>query len=405
MSHFSYKAINNEGVVVKGAAENVDVFSVYEALSNQGLHVIQIRKKSFSLSALDLSFFQSRVTRNDVIEFSRNLSVMLKAGVPILSSLDDISLTLENRCLKEALLDIRRKIELGMSLSESLEAKGRLFPEILVRLTKVGEETGRLERSLSDVADHLQKMEDLAKAIKRAIIYPVFSIVTTLGAMLFWFTYVLPKIMEVMKDMGVQLPLMTRMLLAVSEIFQSYWFLVPLLPISFAVIIMALKRNLKTRYYLDMIKLKIPILKLITGNKLLAVFSEQMRILYAAGIVVDRSLDISAEAVGNEAFRRSVSNIKEQVLAGKTLSEAMSGERLFPVLATRMISIGESSGNLEEQFVFLAEYFSKKLDDISHKIGAMMEPIVTVAVGLLFAFIIMGLLFPVYDLISNIGKG
>lgn len=404
MSHFSYKAINDEGVVVKGAVENVDVFSVYEALSNQGLHVIQI-KKSLSLSSLGLSFFQRRITRNDVIEFARNLSVMLKAGVPIMSSLDDISLTLENRYLKDALIDIRRKIELGMSLSEALETKGRLFPEILVRLTRVGEETGRLERSLSDVADHLQKMEDLAKAIKRALIYPAFSIVTTLGAMLFWFAYVLPKIMEVMKDMGVKLPLMTRMLLAVSEIFQSYWFLIPLLPISFAVIILALKRNLKTRYYLDMIKLKIPILKLIIENKLLAVFSEQMRILYAAGIVIDRSLDISAEAVGNEVFRRSVSNIKEQVLAGKTLSEAISGEKLFPALAARMISIGESSGNLDEQYAFLSDYYSKKLDDISHKIGAMIEPIVTVFVGLLFAFIIMGLLFPVYELISNIGRG
>ena len=174
------------------------------------------------------------------------------------------------------------------------------FPPILVRLVRVGEDTGRLDKSLADVADHLQKMEDLAQAIKRALIYPAFAIVTTVGALTFWLAYVLPKIVETIKGMGVRLPLITRMLMHVSDFMKVFWFVIPLAPVAVFIAFVVLKQNERTRFYVDALKLRLPIIRPIVYNKVLALFSEQMRMLVMAGIPIDQSLNIVSELVGNE---------------------------------------------------------------------------------------------------------
>lgn len=404
MAIFQYKAIGPDGALVRGTIEGVDAGSIHSDLSSRGLYIINIRKANRIITNLGKKFMARTIRRSDIIEFANNLSVMLRAGVPLLSALDDIIKTSEGRHLIKVLSDIKQQTEMGTRFSDAIGFHSDVFPDIFVRVVQVGEETGGLDKSLADIAGHLQKMEDLSQAIKRALIYPAFAIITTMGAMLFWLMYVLPKVMAVFKDMKIKLPLITRVLMHSSDFAKAYWYILFILPLAAYIAIQFLKKYERTRYYVDMLKLKLPILKLVIHNKLLALFSEQLRIMIVAGLTITRSFEIIATVMGNEVFRRAVAGTSEDIVTGSRISDALRKHGVFPQLVVRMVDIGETSGSLDEQFGFLSGYYIKKLDDISQKMGKMIEPIVITFIGIMFAVIIAGLLFPVYDLISGVGK-
>jgi len=404
MNYYFYKAVNLDGSLIDGIVEAEDLAAVYDDLNAKSLRVLVVKKASGVAARIRQHLSSRGIKRTDIIECVRNLSVMLKAGIPLLSALEDSIAAIENKALKSALSDVKKEIELGMNFSDALSRQGRIFPDIFIRLAKVGESTGRLDTSLSDVADHLQRIEDLSQAIKRSLFYPVFAIVTTTGAMIFWFVYVLPKIMNVIQEMGVELPFITRALMAVSNTISSYWYVILGILICLVVAVLVLRSREKTRYYYDLMILKVPIMKLIVYNKLIALFSEQMRILIVAGLTIDRTLDIVAGVIDNLVFRKAILAVRENVLLGSKISDTLKDQKVFPPMVTRMVSAGERSGNLDMQFSFLAGYYIKKLDDISSKLGKMIEPILLSFVGIVFILILMAVLMPVYDLVSKVSK-
>lgn len=404
MSYYFYKAINLDGSLIDGIVEAEDLAAVYDDLTAKSLRVLVVKKASGVAARLRQYFTARGIKRADIIECVRNLSVMLKAGIPLLSALEDSIDAVENKTLKSSLSDVKKEIELGMNFSDALSRQSRIFPDIFIRLARVGESTGRLDTSLSDVADHLQRIDDLSQAIKRSLFYPVFAIVTTTGAMIFWFVYVLPKIMGVIQEMGVDLPFITRALMAVSNAISTYWYIILGVILAFLITVLMMRTREKTRYYYDLMLLKLPIVKLIVFNKLLALFAEQMRILVVAGLTIDRTLEIVAGVIDNLVFRRAILAVRENVLLGSRISDTLKDHKVFPPMVTRMVSAGERSGNLDTQFSFLSGYYIKKLDDISSKLGKMIEPILLSIVGILFILILMAVLMPVYDLVAKVSK-
>ncbi|HOH26202.1 MAG TPA: type II secretion system F family protein [Syntrophorhabdus sp.] len=404
MNYYFYKAVNIDGSLIDGIVEAEDQAAAYEDLTARNLRVLVVKKASKIAARLRQHFISRKVKRGDMVECIRNLSVMLTAGIPLLNALEDSIEATENRSLKSALTDAKKEIELGLNFSDALSRQRGIFPDILIRLVKVGESTGRLDKSLTDVADHLQRIEDLSQAIKRSLFYPVFAIVTTTGAMIFWFVYVLPKIMNVIQEMGVELPLITRALMVVSNAISTYWYVIIGIVILCVIAIQIMRTREKTRYYYDYMLLKLPIVKLIVYNKLLALFAEQMRILIVAGLTIDRTLDIVAGVIDNLVFRRALVAVRENVLLGSRISDTLKDHNIFPPMVTRMVNAGEKSGNLDTQFSFLSGYYIKRLDDISAKLGKMIEPILLSIVGLVFILILMAVLLPVYDLVSKVGK-
>jgi type II secretory pathway component PulF len=393
-----------DGEIIKGLVEESDIERAYDNVSSTGLYILKIKKTS-NLARFYLNKIKSRgIKTQDIIEFANNLSVMLKAGLPLLTSLEDISQTIENKNLRSRIVNIKKMIEMGSSFASALILHKDIFPEIFINLVSVGEETGRLDRSLSDIVVHLQRMEDLKSAIKRALIYPVFAIIATTGTLLFWLIYVLPKIVELFESLAVHLPLMTRILLSVSGFSRSNWYLFILIPLVVFISIKLLSKREATRYYIDLAKLRLPVVKHVVFNKVLALFAEQFRILFAAGLTIDRSFDIMIKLIDNAVYKRAISDIKEEILLGSRIHEAIERHgRLFPNIVSRLIFVGEESGNLTEQLNYLSEEFLKRLDDISQKIGKIIEPVVIVIIGIFFMVIIAGLLLPVYDLITAVG--
>lgn len=405
MPYFRYKAINLEGAVINGLTEHRDMELAYENISDSGLHIIKIQKSDRLSEAYIKRVSTWSIKTKDIIEFAKNLSVMQRAGLPLIESISDISESIENRYFRERLLSIRKAIELGSGFSEALSRHKDVFPEIFINLTAVAEETGRISESLSDIALHLQRMEDLKSAIVRALMYPAFALIGTTGALLFWLIYVLPKMSELFKTMAIELPPVTQGLIMASDFASSKWYVFILAPIIVYVTLKLLSKNASTKYYLDAAKLRMPILNLIITNKLLALFSEQLRILIAAGVTIDRSLDIIMNVINNSVFKKAISTMKEDIMLGGNISDAIKKQRpLFPNLVVRMVSIGESTGNLTEQLNYLSEYFLNKLDDISDKMGKMIEPIIIIVIGGMFMLIILGLLAPIYDLVASMGS-
>jgi len=405
MPFFSYKAVDASGAVVKGMVEDSDMDVAQSSIALTGLHVLSIRRSGL-LTDLYLRHLKvSGVKTKDIIEFASNLSVMLRAGLPLITSIMDIAETTDNKRFKTRLLDIKRSIELGTGFSAALTQHQEVFPEIFINLIAIGEETGRLDESLSDVAVHLQRMEDLRTAIIRALMYPTFALLGTTGALLFWLIYVLPKMSQLFLSMDIELPLITQFLIMASDFSRENWHLFFVVPAAILVIIKILTHYETTKYYVDALKLRLPVIKLILHNKLLALFSEQLRILLSAGVTIDRAFDIMIKVMNHAVFRKALLETKESILLGGRISESLKRHQaLFPNLVFRMVSIGESTGNLTEQLNYLSEYFLKKLDDISQKLGKLIEPIVILVIGGIFVVIILGLLSPIYDLVSGINK-
>ncbi|CAH2032355.1 type II secretion system F family protein [Trichlorobacter ammonificans] len=405
MTTYRYQAVDGDGVRQQGLIKAESEEVVAQDLAARGYLVLSIQESAGLLDGLMRRFAQQKVRRMDIIELANSLSVMMGAGLPITTSLADIISATPNPTLRNILGNIKQEIEQGSTFSDALDRRGAVFPDIFTRLVRVGEETGRFEKSLADVAEHLQRVEDLTAAIKKALIYPAFAIVTTLGALIFWLVFVLPQIIGTIKGMGVKLPLLTRILMGASTVTQQFWYLAPLVVAAAYGGFRLLKRSEQGLYLIDAAKLRLPIYKLIEYNRLLAVFAEQMRILIVAGLTVDRTLGIVSSVVHNAVFKKAFDQIREDITYGSTIADALRKHPVFPVMVVRLVGIGESSGSLDNQFSFLATHYLKKLDEISDKLGKIIEPVVIGFIGVMFAVIIMGLLLPVYDLISAVGKG
>ena len=405
MSSFSYRAVDGTGQELRGILEADSADEASELLTSRGLYVLSVGTASNLRELLNKAFASKRVKRIELIDFANNLSVMVGAGLPVMTTLSDLAASTTNPSFQTVISQIRQDIELGKSFSEAIEAHADTFPDIFIRLVRVGEETGRFEKSLADVADHLRRIEELSASIKRALIYPLFAISTTLAALVFWMIFVLPKMTETIKGLGVTLPLITRGLILASSLARTYWYIGLLLPFVIFAIFRLMKRSEAGRYRIDQLKLALPVYRIIEINRLLALFSEQMRIMIVAGLTIDRTLGITTEVIGNEVYRRALLTVRDEITFGNGIADALRERELFPALLVRMVGVGERSGTLENQFSFLADHYLKKLDDISEKLGKIIEPLVIIFVGVLFAVIILGLLLPIYDLVSKVGKG
>ncbi len=403
MREFIYTAIDRDGRIIKATMEAQDEVTLLNLLHTSGLYPVRISRK-IALWRFWRRLKILRIKRRSLIEFSSNMSIVYKAGIPIIDGLRELGETEQNPFFRDILRGILRQVELGSGLSNAIALYRDYFPPVFVNLVKVGEETGRLDESFREIAEHLKRMDDLYTAMKRAMLYPIFAITATIGAMLFWLIYVLPKIMNVFKEMKIELPLTTRMLMAMSDITRSFWYVIPITVLLIFILLRFIKLRESTAYYLDKLKLRIPIIKHIVYNKLLAIFSEQMRILIISGITFDRIFDMMMEVMDNTVFKRAISRMKEGVMAGGSISDEMAKESIFPQLMTRMVRVGEGTGNLDEQLHFLSNFYIARLDDISQRLQRMIEPIVILIVGAMFAFIVIGLIGPIYEIVSKLGK-
>jgi type II secretory pathway component PulF len=398
MPVYKYEALNREGLIVKGEIEALNLEEFFNYLSQERLILLKYKTKIFPWEKLF-----KRIKRKELAEFCHNLAFLISAGVPIISALKDLKETIVNPLLKRKVEKIISEILKGETLSSAFE-KVNIFPPIVISLVKIGEETGRLDKTLEEASRHLYRVEEIISQTKRAMMYPTFVIFSISGAFLFWMIYVLPKILEVFKQMQIKLPLPTIILMKVVDTFQKHYLLILSIPVIAIIIFLILYYNSKTQATVEKGLLKLPFIGFVKRSSFLAFFFEYFSLLLEAGIDILRSFDLMHESLNTQLPKKIVLKVKDKVVAGFLLSEALKTEGIFNPFDIRLVSVGEQTGKLPEQMKMLSDHYFNEVQNLIQTMSKVLEPTIIAIAGIIFLIIVIALIGPIYELVSQLGR-
>lgn len=409
MNYFRYKLITPAGEVHTGTVQlpYTDLMSAVSHLERDGSHTINVKK----LSKVDTLFtklgemrFRKKLTRTAQAELMGNISLMLRSGVTITSALEEAARSQGTSEIAKDIQNLILSIQSGTSFSEAAGKYPHIFPKVIIHLIRIGEETGRLDKMLSSGAKHLKKVQAIATDTKQALLYPAFVFTVMGTGFVFWIYYVAPKIILLFQDMEIPLPLLTRLIISVSQFFKDNFFSMIIFAVLFAAALwISRKGSYRFKKRTDAFLLKLPVLGSIISASNLAFITEYFSLLMNAGIDLLHSMTILIETVSNDLYREKVREVKENLQRGESIADSFQDTVIFPSYVIRMINVGEMSGTLTEQLDNIAGEYRNRLSVLVSTIGKMLEPVVLVFAGVLFAIIIAGLLLPIYDLISEVG--
>lgn len=410
MGYFRFKLLSPSGRVFSGFIKlpYLDEMSAISHLERDGSTAIHVSKPGIIYSfLLHLASFslQQKMSRSDQAEFLSNMSLMLRSGVPISSALKESSTTSSLPEISKDIEDMIISIQGGLTFSETASKYSHIFPKAILHLIRIGEETGQLDEMLKKGAGHLKRIDGIVSDTKQALLYPSFVFFMLGAGLIFWFYFVVPKIVTLFVEMNVSLPGLTVFLIWLSEVFQNYLFhILGGLAVAIMILSYLYKGSPVGRRIIETVLLNLPLSGTIIRASSLAFITEYLSLLLSSGIDILQSLKILKESITNSIYKESLDNILGSVSRGDGIAGSFKNAQLFPPFVIRMIGIGEMSGTLTEQLAYISEEYKNKLSLLVSTIGKIIEPVVLIIAGIMFAIIIGGLLLPIYDLVSQISK-
>lgn len=399
MALFLYKAVDPEGRIVRGQLDAANDSELDQRLERLGLEVIDVREKT----ARNFTLIKRKIKRQDLITFCFHLEQLTRAGVPLLEGLEDLRDSLDHPQFRQVIANILDEVEGGKMLSEALAMHPAVFDSLFVNLVKAGEQSGRLPEIFSRLTESLKWQDEMIAQAKKAITYPAFVAVVVTGVMFFMMIYLVPQLVGFMKSMGQELPFHTRMLIATSNFFVQFWYLVLAFPFAaFAAVKIGTKHSPAFRYRLDGFKLRVwlfgPILKKIN----LARFASFLGLLYDSGISMLQALRICEGIASNVVLSQAIEQAGRQIGEGQGITASFQNTGLFPPLVIRMLKVGETTGALDTALANVSYFYDRDVKDSIGRLQALIGPILTVVLGLLMGWIMLSVLGPIYDTISKI---
>jgi len=406
MPDYAYSAATPEGNIVRGYRYANDENELIAALKTSGLQVVEYEASASQSFLRKLESINiGGVSRKTLIEFSNNCGVMLKAGVPIITALDELREDCENKYFKKILGQIIADIQAGDTLNESMAKHPRVFPELYTNVVEIGENTGSLDAVFFDLARHFKRIDDLVSNVRKAMIYPSFVLAVLILVAFIFLIKVFPPLFELMEEFNVELPTITVIVMNTSKFLQNYWVWIVCAVVAFFVLFGLARKNRNTRYYIDWCELNLPILKGLFIQLRLAFFMRYLSMLLVAGMDILRSLKLANESVHNLVIQKFLNGSRQRVLDGELFSESLKGSVFMPNMVIRMIGIGEQAGNLPEQMEYVADHYNEELERKIATALAMMEPILIVILAGFALSLAMGVLLPLYNLVSTLSTG
>lgn len=336
--------------------------------------------------------------------FAKHLSIMLHSGLSLIEALDIASQSSRGK-LSGILRGVSESVKSGHSLSDSFARYPKVFSGLFVSTTKAGESSGTLVENLENISVQLEKEKDLIAKVKGALIYPAVILVSTfiLGMVLSF--VVLPKITPLFEGLHVELPITTKALIAFSHFIENNGLIFFLSIVAFITFALWLVRQPFTRPFTHFLLLHTPIISRITMNANLARFSRTLGMLLKSGLRIDESLDITKNTVGNYYYARALKRVSRNIRTGSKLSDNLAAfENLFPILATKMIQVGEESGQFEETLFYLASFYEDEVDAATKALSTVIEPLLLLFIGLVVGFLALSIITPIYDITGNIQR-
>ncbi|MGH1399008.1 MAG: type II secretion system F family protein [Alphaproteobacteria bacterium] len=411
MERYKYKALNAQGRPIRGSIAALSEADLYNQLQSAGLELIDCfvvgKKKQAG------GFFQKRVVTRDLIQLFVQLEQMQSAGVPLLDSLSDIRDTTENARLRDVMSDVFRDVSDGLSLSETLEKHGAIFKSLYISLIKAGEETGDMTSSYSQLVKYLKWLDQIESKVRKATRYPIIVASVVLLTVTFMMMAVVPQIVGFLTFLDLDLPWFSVALIATSDFFANPAFHILGMPVygGFLVVgvpalvffaLRALKKMSQgVAYRMDVMMLDMPVFGGLIRKISIARYSQTFGALFASGIDVLGALKSARKTVTNLSMVEAMEQVEACVKAGSPLSEALQLSGEFPTMVTRMVKIGEESGNLTVVLDQVAEFYTKDVDEAIDGMVEMIQPTLTAILGLIIAWIAAGSLGPIYLNLGN----
>ena len=397
MPLFAYKAVDARGKNVAGRVEAVNLFDLEQRLARMGLDLV-----AGAPSAQTTRIGGGRVTRRDLINFCFHLEQLTNAGVPVVEGLIDLRESVENPRFREVVSGLIESIEGGKNLSAALGENPEVFSKVFTNLVRSGEQTGKLPEVLRSLTESLKWEDELAAQTKKLMMYPAFVGSIVLLVTFFLMIYLVPQMTGFLRNMGQEIPLQTVILIAVSDFFVRYWWAVLAAPFAgWLGFKYALKNYPGVEYALDHYKLAAPVVGPILRKIILSRFASSFAMMYASGITVLEAIRNCEELMGNKPLENALRMAGQQIADGKNMTAAFQDLALFPPLVIRMMRIGENTGALDTALLNVSYFYNREVRESIARAQAMIEPALTVVLGLLLGWVMLSVLGPVYDSLSK----
>ncbi len=388
---FEWEGKDRNGKQVRGETRASGENQVQASLRRQGVFPTKIKKRRMRSG--------KKIRPKDLAIFTRQLATMMKAGVPLLQSFDIVGRGNANGSVTKLLNDIRTDVETGTSLSAAFRKFPMYFDNLYCNLVEAGEAAGILEQLLDRLAVYMEKTEAIKSKIKSALMYPASVVVVAFVVVAVIMIFVIPAFKSVFSSFGADLPAPTLFVIAISEFFVSYWWLI------FGGIgggayffIQAWKRNEKMQMFMDRLLLKMPIFGALVEKSVIARWTRTLSTMFAAGVPLVEALDSVGGASGNMLYAQATEKIQQEVSTGTSLTVAMGNANLFPTMVLQMCAIGEESGSLDHMLGKAADFYEAEVDDMVAGLSSLMEPIIIVFLGTLIGGIVVSMYLPIFKL-------
>ena len=390
-SIFAWEGKDKSGKTVRGELRAGGEAIVNVTLRRQGIMVTKVKKKAYRSG--------KKITDKDISLFTRQLATMMKAGVPLLQSFDIVGKGHSNPSVSKLVMDLRADIETGTSLNQAFRKYPLYFDPLFCNLVGAGEQAGILEDLLTRLAIYKEKTIAIKAKIKSALMYPVSILAIAFIVTAVIMIWVVPAFKEVFKSFGAALPAPTLFVMALSEFFVQWWYLI------FGGIFGAIyfffqswRRSLKMQRFMDVILLKAPIFGDVIRKATIARWTRTLATMFAAGVPLVESLDSVGGAAGNAVYLDATKRIQNEVSTGTSLTVAMQNANVFPNLVTQMVSIGEESGSLDAMLGKVADFYEEEVDEAVAALSSLMEPLIMVILGVLIGGLVVAMYLPIFKL-------
>lgn len=408
MPTFVYEARDPSGQLRKDTIEAANLRAATQRLQEQRMTVIQIKAKAAGAGADGLAGLLSRMKKVDeqaLTVFSRQFATMINAGLAMVRCLDILSEQTEDKKLRDTLIQVRRDVEGGSTLSNSLAKHPQVFSMLYISMVKAGEMGGVLDEVLERLAGFMEKDFALKKKVKSALTYPVVILCMASGIVFFLVTYILPTFVALFEGMSLALPLPTQILIAVTKGARNPAVVIPVaLLCGLGMFLMG--QYVKTpagRKQYDMMKLNIPVFGLLNRKVSISRFCRTLGTLLSSGVPIMQALEIVGRASGNEIIAMTVTKVRESIREGESIASPLGSSGMFPPMVTQMVAVGEETGNLDAMLSKIADFYDTEVEYMLASLTSMLEPIMIVGMGGIVGFIVISVFLPLYQLIGNIG--
>jgi len=400
MAEFHWVGTNRQGRTLNGTIEAKSRTEVKEILESKGVTVTNI-KGGFDMSTFGV--IGSGVKQKELATFTRQFSVMINAGLPLVSCLQILGRQQENKVFKNMIVDVTSDVEKGGTLADSLGKHKKVFSELYVNMVAAGEQGGILDTILSRLAEYLEESAALQSKIKSAMMYPAVVLVVVLVATLAMLLFVIPIFQSMFEDIGGELPAITQVVVNMSEFVQHY---VHFILIGIAAVIFGYNAYYKTnsgQKVIDTIKLSLPVFGMINRKMSIARFTRTLGTLTASGVAILDGLNITAKTAGNRVISDAIMDARVSISGGENIAGPLEASGVFPTMVTQMIAVGEETGGLDEMLVKVADFYDEEVNVLVEGMASTIEPLMIVFLGGFVGFLVIAMYMPIFDMIQAVG--